>query len=48
MVILYPKAVGKPLSYVLFTSPSKAYKQNKGLDKDKNGESKKKKLLYLW
>jgi len=36
MAILYPKAVGKSLDYVLFSS-GLAYSQNKGLDTDKNG-----------
>jgi hypothetical protein len=31
MAILWPKAVGKPDSTVLFRSPSKAYQQNKDL-----------------
>jgi hypothetical protein len=35
MTILYPKAVGKPESYVLF-SEGKAYSQNKGLDANKD------------
>lgn len=42
MAILWPKAVGKPSSYVLFDTNSpatvKAYAQNKGLDADKNGQ----------
>ena len=37
MQILWPRAVGKPLDYVLFSSPSTAYRQNKGLDKNKDG-----------
>ena len=37
MAILWPVAVGKPLNYVLFSSPSKAYEQNKGLDLNKDG-----------
>jgi len=37
MAILWPAAVGKPNDYVLFSSPSKAYEQNKGLDKNKDG-----------
>ena len=37
MQILWPRAVGKPLDYVLFSSPSTAYKQNKGLDANKDG-----------
>ena len=32
MAVLYPVAVGKPDSYVLFQSPSTAYTQNAGLD----------------
>ena len=38
MAILWPKAVGKPEAYVLFQSPSKAYKQNSGLDLNKDGQ----------
>lgn len=38
LVVLYPKAVGKEETYVLFTSPSAAYTQNKGLDVNKNGK----------
>lgn len=38
MAILWPKAVGKPDAYVLFASPSKAYKQNRGLDINKDGQ----------
>jgi hypothetical protein len=37
MAILWPVAVGKSNDYVLFSSPSKAYEQNKGLDKNKDG-----------
>lgn len=37
MTILWPKAVGKPESYVLFRHPSNTYKQNKGLDVSKDG-----------
>lgn len=36
MVILWPKAVGKPDSYVLFKGASKAYAQNRGLDIDRD------------
>jgi hypothetical protein len=32
VTILYPRAVGKAESYVLFKSPSKALRQNSGLD----------------
>jgi hypothetical protein len=37
MAILWPAAVGKPSDYVLFSSPSTAYEQNKGLDLNKDG-----------
>ena len=37
MAILWPAAVGKPNDYVLFSSPSKSYEQNKGLDRNKDG-----------
>lgn len=37
MAVLYPKAIGKPEWYPLFTSGTKAYAQNAGLDRDKKG-----------
>ncbi len=37
MAILWPRAVGKPLDYVLFSHPSLAYQQNNGLDANKDG-----------
>jgi hypothetical protein len=37
MAILWPRAVGKPASYVLFASPTKAYTSNKGLDANDDG-----------
>lgn len=37
MAILYPAAIGKPASHALFVKGTTAYKQNSGLDKDKNG-----------
>jgi hypothetical protein len=37
MAIIWPAAVGKPDSYILFSEPSKAYTQNKGLDKNNDG-----------
>lgn len=37
MAILWPKAIGKPEDYVLFTQPSIAYTQNAGLDRDRDG-----------
>ena len=37
MAVLYPKAIGKPEWYPLFTSGTKAYEQNAGLDRDKKG-----------
>ncbi|MBN9560086.1 MAG: transglycosylase SLT domain-containing protein [Alphaproteobacteria bacterium] len=37
MAILWPKAVGKPESYILFEAPSKAYLQNQGLDSNNDG-----------
>lgn len=37
MAILWPAAVGKPDSYVLFSEGSKSYTQNKGLDKNNDG-----------
>jgi hypothetical protein len=38
MTILYPVAVGKPDSHVLFAAPSTAYQQNRGLDVNGDGE----------
>lgn len=38
MAILWPRAVGKPNSYVIFREPSAAYAQNKGLDANRDGE----------
>lgn len=38
MAVLLPKAVGKGGGFVLFTKPSTAYTQNKGLDIDGDGE----------
>lgn len=37
MAILWPAAIGKPDSFVLFSAPSVAYQQNKGLDADHDG-----------
>jgi hypothetical protein len=37
MAILWPAAIGKPNSYVLFSKPSPAYNQNSGLDADNDG-----------
>jgi hypothetical protein len=37
MTILLPSAVGKPEAQALFVSPKIAYKQNKGLDVNKDG-----------
>ncbi len=36
--VLYPAAVGKSDTYVLYKTPSKAYRQNKGLDYNKDGK----------
>jgi hypothetical protein len=38
MAVLWPAAVRKPLSHVLFAAPTAAYEQNKGLDADKDGK----------
>jgi hypothetical protein len=38
MSILFPVAVGKPDSYVLFAAPSTAYRQNAGLDVNHDGQ----------
>lgn len=37
LAILYPKARQQESCYTLYASPSKAYKQNIGLDEDKDG-----------
>ncbi|MBY5933112.1 peptidoglycan-binding protein [Tateyamaria omphalii] len=37
MAVLYPKAIGKPESFVLFEQGSDAYTLNVGLDTDKSG-----------
>ena len=37
MAILWPRAIRKPSGFVLFASPSVVYKQNSGLDKDRDG-----------
>lgn len=37
MAVLWPNGIGKPEGYVLFRSPSRAYRQNSGLDRDKKG-----------
>ena len=37
LAILYPKAIGQDYCYTLYAKPSKAYKQNSGLDENKDG-----------
>ena len=37
MAILWPRAIGKPDDYLLFAKPSVQYRQNRGLDVDKDG-----------
>jgi hypothetical protein len=37
MAILWPAAVGKPASYVLFSQPAKAHDLNRGLDANDDG-----------
>jgi hypothetical protein len=37
MAVLLPSAVGKGMAHVLFTSPTIAYQQNRGLDSNGNG-----------
>lgn len=37
LAVLYPKAIGKPGSYVLFARPKRAYQQNAGLDENRDG-----------
>lgn len=38
MAILYPIYVGKPLTYIAFQSGSVQYRQNSGLDQDRDGK----------
>jgi hypothetical protein len=37
LAILYPKARKQDICYTLYAKPSQSYKQNSGLDKDKDG-----------
>ncbi len=37
MAILWPRAIGRPSSYILFAYGSNQYKQNRGLDADNDG-----------
>jgi len=37
MAILWPRGIGEPDSFVLFSDPSKPYHDNKGLDADRDG-----------
>jgi hypothetical protein len=37
MAILWPAAIGKPNSWILFSKPSAQYDRNSGLDTDKDG-----------
>lgn len=37
MAVLWPRAIGEPNDYVLFSDPSQAYQQNRGLDLDHDG-----------
>jgi hypothetical protein len=37
MAILWPRAVGKPASFMLFPPPARAYNQNRGLDANDDG-----------
>lgn len=38
MAVLYPQALGKPASHVLFQQGTRAYEQNKGLDPQQTGQ----------
>lgn len=38
MAVLWPKAIGKSDDFVLFTEGTKAYEQNSGLDRNKDGK----------
>lgn len=37
LAVLYPKAIGRSLDYKLFSKPSRRYRQNSGLDMNKDG-----------
>jgi hypothetical protein len=37
MAILWPRAIGRPASYILFAQGSTQYQQNKGLDVNNDG-----------
>ena len=37
MAILWPRAIGRSNDYVLFSSGSRAYQQNSGLDRNRDG-----------
>jgi hypothetical protein len=38
LAILYPRALEGSLSYILYAKPSRAYRQNSGLDENKDGK----------
>ncbi|WP_422373188.1 transglycosylase SLT domain-containing protein [Hoeflea sp.] len=38
MAVLYPRAIGKPSGHVLFRKGSRAYKLNRGLDRNGDGQ----------
>ncbi len=38
LAILYPKAIGEDMDFVLYRKPSQTYQNNSGLDEDHNGE----------
>jgi hypothetical protein len=38
MAVLWPAAIGQPNSYTLFSFPSTAYQQNRGLDANSDGK----------
>jgi len=45
--VLWPAAVGKPDSYVLFSSPSIEYRQNNGFDRNRDGAITKAEMTAL-
>jgi hypothetical protein len=47
MAILWPAAVGKPNSCVLFSKPSAQYDRNSGLDTNKDGAVTKEKAAAM-
>jgi hypothetical protein len=47
MAILWPRAVGKANDYVLFSRGSRAYQQNQGLDRNRDGRVNKQEVASI-